>query len=106
MRRDAGSRAPTPRELRAIESGLSSQRVPKVREFFAIPSSVELTPEFVRAVRTWKSVTVMPDSYVTTSSTSGEVEALLRTEEASTRWVLRLDLVANRWLIAGTRELS
>jgi hypothetical protein len=102
---ETAPRVPTARQLRAIESGLSSRRLPKVRELFAIPAGVKLTPEFVRTVRTWKSVTVVPDTFVTRSATSGEVEAVLDTESVSTRWVLRLDLVEDRWLVAGTREL-
>jgi hypothetical protein len=103
---DPPPRTPTAGDLRGIESDLVSKHLPTVRKVFAIPGDVELTPEFARAVRQWSTVTIEQGTYAPTSSTSGEVEAVLQTKAGSTRWILRLDLVGDEWLIAGTRESS
>jgi hypothetical protein len=90
-------------ELRAIESSLGSGKLRQIRRTFAIPADVTLAPGFVRAVKSWRSVELVPDSYRGVDASTGVIEAVLRTTDGTTsRWRLRLDRVDGEWLVSST----
>ena len=95
---------PRARDLQTIESSLRSGSLGRIRHTFAIPADVTLEPTFVRAVKSWRSVELLSDSYRGIDASTGQIEAVLQTSDGTTsRWTLRLDRVDGEWLVSGTR---